>query len=237
VPHPAPTATGTGATTATTVAAVGKAGIPLIAKIVAAVALTGGIGVAVRATIAPSRAPAETIMQREPALPAPREELAPRRTPVVAVQAPAPEPAAAIAAPPAPVAHPRVHVAPLPPAAPAPAVVAGPAQADDDATPPHAEPPKPSAPAPSLADEVTALDAARAALARGDSALALTDLDAYERRFPSGVLAPEADVVRIEALFAAGDVSAARGRAGRFLASHANSPLAARVRELVLRAR
>jgi hypothetical protein len=50
-------------------------------------------------------------------------------------------------------------------------------------------------------------------------------------------LTPEADVVRIEALLALGDMPAARARADRFLASHATSPLAARVRELVQRAR
>jgi TolA-binding protein len=156
---------------------------------------------------------------------------------------------AAPVAPPEPAARPRARIAPAPIASRPPPVDEPTAAADTappqpdtappqpDTAPTSAPPPTQQAPAPSLADEVTALDTARAALARGDTARALADLDAYERRFPSGVLAPEADVVRIEALFASGDISAARGRAGRFLASHSNSPLAARVRELVLRAR
>ena len=61
-------------------------------------------------------------------------------------------------------------------------------------------PPAPTAPpsprALTLADEIVAIDAARAALARGDRTAALRSLDGYDRTFPHGALAPEAAALR-----------------------------------------
>jgi len=70
------------------------------------------------------------------------------------------------------------------------------------------------------------------ALRKGDVAAALRSLDEYERRFPSGALAPEAAVARIEATFASGDTTKGRALADAFLAAHPDSPLAKRVQRL-----
>ncbi|MRG96258.1 outer membrane protein assembly factor BamD [Polyangium spumosum] len=117
-------------------------------------------------------------------------------------------------------------------------------QVDPEPTPAAATPPArgkraPRAPAPSasadraarLAAELQALRVAREALASGDGARALGALDDYDARFPRGHLALEAEVLRIEALSRAGDVSAA-ARARRFLEAHPQSPYAERLRAL-----
>jgi hypothetical protein len=82
----------------------------------------------------------------------------------------------------------------------------------------------------SLADEVAALEVARAALRAHDPNGAVAALDRYKSRFPAGKLAPEATVVRIEALNQRGDHAAAAALGDRFLAAHPNSPYADRVR-------
>lgn len=71
------------------------------------------------------------------------------------------------------------------------------------------------------------------ALRAKDARAALDLLDRYDRDFPRGALAPEATVARIEALVAAGDLATARALAETFLAAHADSPLAHRVRRSV----
>ena len=86
--------------------------------------------------------------------------------------------------------------------------------------------------APSLADEVAAIRSAKGALASGNAAQALRELDAYKMHFPHGRLAQEATVVRIEALINSGNQAAAGSIADRFLAAHADSPYSARVRSL-----
>ncbi len=89
--------------------------------------------------------------------------------------------------------------------------------------------------APTLAEEVAAIKSAKAALASANATQALRELDAYKGRFPRGRLAQEATVVRIEALISMGNPVAAGTIADHFLASHADSPYAARVRTLVSR--
>jgi len=81
-----------------------------------------------------------------------------------------------------------------------------------------------------LARELSTLDAARGMLARGDAAGALGRLDRYAHDYPRGHLALEAEVLRIDALDAAGRSDAARARAQAFLDRHPHSVLAARVR-------
>jgi hypothetical protein len=94
-----------------------------------------------------------------------------------------------------------------------------------------------SAPLPSsssgLPRELAMLDRARAALAEGDPALALSMIDAYFARFERPELAPEATVLAIQALVRAGDRDAARRRASAFLAANPSSPYAARVRSML----
>lgn len=101
-------------------------------------------------------------------------------------------------------------------------------------------PAKPSAaaaapkPAPtSLTEEVAALDAAREALAGGDASRTLRALDEHDRKFPGGMLGPEATVLRIEALALRGDRAGARRLGTAFLEAHPRSPHAARLRTLL----
>jgi hypothetical protein len=85
----------------------------------------------------------------------------------------------------------------------------------------------------SLAAEIAALERARTPLQRGDTAAALRALDDYRRTFPRGVMAPEAAVLRIEALAKSGRLDAARALASRFLTQNPKSPHAEHVRRLV----
>jgi hypothetical protein len=81
-----------------------------------------------------------------------------------------------------------------------------------------------------LRHELSTLDAARGMMARGDASGALARLDRYAHEYPHGRLALEAEVLRIDALDAAGRSDAARARAQAFLDRHPHSVLAARVR-------
>jgi outer membrane protein assembly factor BamD (BamD/ComL family) len=74
---------------------------------------------------------------------------------------------------------------------------------------------------------------ARKALARHDAAAALSALDDYQHRFPRGLLAPEAAVLRIDALAQRGSMGEARSLAKRFLAAHPASPHADHVRSIL----
>ncbi len=81
--------------------------------------------------------------------------------------------------------------------------------------------------------ELAALEQARSALESGDAARALSWLDAYRVRFPRGSMAPEAAVLRIEALVRTGDMDAAERVGDAFLAGQPQSPYAARIRSLI----
>lgn len=93
--------------------------------------------------------------------------------------------------------------------------------------PPTAEAPTNSK---GLGRELVALDSARLRLAKGDTSGALGALDEYARRFPNGRLAPEAEVLRIDALAKAGRTEAAKTRATTFLRNNPGNVLAPRVR-------
>lgn len=84
-----------------------------------------------------------------------------------------------------------------------------------------------------LGGELASLDEARSLLAAGNSAGALTKLDAYNRAFPKGRLQLEAEVLRIDAFRRSGQVELARKRADAFLKKNPNSVLASRVRALM----
>ena len=84
-----------------------------------------------------------------------------------------------------------------------------------------------------LAAQVALLDAARGAMANAAHAEALRLADRYRADFPNGELAPEAEVVAIEALVARGARQSASERAARFLARYPGDPHAARVKWLV----
>jgi outer membrane lipoprotein YfiO len=138
-------------------------------------------------------------------------------------------------------ANPVVLAAPAP--APAPAPAAAPQANGDSAQVTKLEdlPTLPDssasdaahAAAPSLADEVAAIKSAKTALASGNAADSLRQLDAYRVHFPHGRLSQEASVVRIEALLKSGNQATANAAADRFLAAHADSPYASRVHTLI----
>jgi hypothetical protein len=86
---------------------------------------------------------------------------------------------------------------------------------------------------PSIAREIAALDVARRLLGNGNPRGALGALDDYEAQAKTGMLRQEATLLRIEALAGAGDTSAARRLAHRFLQNHPHSPHENRVRALV----
>ena len=137
-------------------------------------------------------------------------------------------PAAIVAPAPAPVRM-------APPVAPVieattPAPVARPAPAHHVrvATPGHVE--AAVAPTNRLAEETALLAASNAELRRGDARGALSLLDDYDRRYPSGVLREEVVATRVIARCQLGIDKAARHGADAFLAKHPASPLAPRVR-------
>lgn len=88
----------------------------------------------------------------------------------------------------------------------------------------------------SLAREVELIEAARAALARGDAAGALRSLDTHDREVPAGTLMPESRVLRIEALVRAGgdhDLARANALGDAFLVANPAGPQARRVRAVL----
>jgi len=85
------------------------------------------------------------------------------------------------------------------------------------------------APAPSLFEEQRIIEAARAAVARGDAPTALATLDNYDRAYARGQFGPEALALRVEALSAAGQSSRARSLAAEFERRYPHHPLLARV--------
>lgn len=84
----------------------------------------------------------------------------------------------------------------------------------------------------SLGPEMAAIDGARTALRSKQPEQALERLAEYQQRFPNGVLAQEAQVLRIEALMQQGKRSDARRQACQFLNAHPDSPHAERLEEL-----
>jgi hypothetical protein len=82
-----------------------------------------------------------------------------------------------------------------------------------------------------LARELAALDAARTAVAHQQPRRALALLEAYTRAYPDGTLAPEAEILHIDALSQGGQGAAARRHAEAFVRRHPNSVLAARARQ------
>jgi hypothetical protein len=84
-----------------------------------------------------------------------------------------------------------------------------------------------------LAEEVRVLESARQALDRGASSDALVALDDYGRRFANGALRPEASLLRVEALLAAGRRDDAEALARRMLAHDPGGPHRAKLNRLL----
>lgn len=87
----------------------------------------------------------------------------------------------------------------------------------------------PVAPTSVLSDELRLVDAARAALARGDVPLALRLTAEHAARFPGGSLAIERDVLRVDALVAGGHIAEAASHACAFVARSPRSAQAPRM--------
>jgi len=90
---------------------------------------------------------------------------------------------------------------------------------------------------PSIADEIAAIDEARAAMAAGDTARAGRALDAYDARFGHGALFLEAKLARIELHLARAEHAQARALCERFLVEHPQTAYDKRVLALLERAR
>ncbi|WP_437731896.1 hypothetical protein [Sorangium sp. So ce1335] len=188
--------------------------------------------------VAPAAAsPTQEATQEQPALPAKAEPaVAPAAEPApLAAASPAPRAAAS----PAPRAAASIKdVAPAPqgtglarqvPSS-APSVTAVPA-VDPLPREPSSEQaaPAPATPTFVLSDELRLIDAARAALARGDAPLALRFTAEHAARFPGGSLAIERDVLRVDALVAAGHIAEAASHACAFAARSPRSAQAPRM--------
>ena len=84
-----------------------------------------------------------------------------------------------------------------------------------------------------LAAEIATIDTARRALASGAPSEALRLCARYASDYPRGALAPEADVVAIEAYAGLGDKHELALRGARFLARYPNNTHTSRVRRLL----
>jgi len=230
-------ATGTGAapTVATTVAA--KAGIGIVAKTLVAVTVATGVGVGVKTVLVQPRIATKAITSAwKPHVDRTTEQPTPPAVVPAAVPAAIATPEPVTVVEPPPTAPPPSQ--PKPSRSPAPAPAAVPSDPVVTAPPaPETPPVKPAAPPPpphsTLTEEVTLIDGALAALRHHEPARALELLDDYDRRFPTGSMAPEATVARIQATLATGDGARARELGSQFLATHPTSPLAERVRDLI----
>jgi hypothetical protein len=100
---------------------------------------------------------------------------------------------------------------------------------------PAAAPARRHAATPDLRGEIALIDAARSAIRASAPERALSLLDHHRRSYTHGAFAPEAAVLRIEALEAAGRTGEARSLARGFLAKHPDSPLSDRVARIASR--
>jgi len=183
---------------------------------------------------------AETRAHESASARAPARTAAPHAKRLVALAAPAPRAASetlslteAPAVPPA-VAPPVVSV-------PAPRHVPSAALASPSPSPAVARPGHPAASArpsrstghaqSSSVEELRLLDLAGRAV-ESDPALALRLTEQHARRFPSGLLGEERDVIEIASLVRLGRRGAARAQATTFLGAHPGSAYAAKVRAL-----
>jgi hypothetical protein len=136
---------------------------------------------------------------------------------------------AALATPPTPAETPAIEQEIPPP--PAPAAAAPTVQ--------KVSAPKPVAgtPTANVGKEVSTLDRAREALAAGDTPSAFQALGQHESEFAAGVLRPEAELLRIQALIARGEYNSAAVMARGFLMKNPKSPHVGRVRALLAQAK
>jgi len=118
-------------------------------------------------------------------------------------------------------------LAPTPPAGTARAAVSHPAPP----RPPQTQTPIPTPASGALAREVAQIDAARSALAAGDTARALAELERYERTRETPTFVREAELLRIDAFATRGERARAAELARRYLARFPNDAHAVKLRE------
>lgn len=85
----------------------------------------------------------------------------------------------------------------------------------------------------SLREELSHVAKVESSLSAGDPQKALQLLARYRSRFSRPQLGLEVEILTIQALHESGSVTAASGRAARFLENHPNSPLSARAKRYV----
>jgi len=199
-----PTAAGASATaTATATAKTAKVGVPLIVKLLAVG--TVGVGTLGVAQYVVSKPEPAPVTQTAPAKPAPAGDQARTQS---APEAKVPEAPPVEEAKAEPVAEPERR---------APSASAAPKSSADT----------------SIASEILMIDQARKSVAAGSGAGAIRALDDYRRQYPRGRFSEEATLIRIEALAQSGNRAGAKALAGRYRASHPNSPHLRRIESIV----
>jgi TolA-binding protein len=131
----------------------------------------------------------------------------------------------------------KPRVAPKPVETPAPAEPVATAETAEAKPAPEVRrspaPQSQAAPASSISEEIRVLDEARRAIASGDSTAAKRALEQHRQKYPKGALAEEAVLLQIESLVKQGKRGAARSLADRFRASHPNSPHLRRIESVL----
>ena len=92
-----------------------------------------------------------------------------------------------------------------------------------------AEPTNAVKPTAASAEEVSKLEAARAAFSRGDRPTAIAQLNDYDSAHPNGALKPESMALRIQVLSSSGKAAEARTLANEFQAKYPQHPLVRQV--------
>ena len=87
-----------------------------------------------------------------------------------------------------------------------------------------------SRPSVAASEEIRDIEAARAALSRGDTNAALAQLDTYDSSHPNGQLKPESMALRIQVLSITSKTTEARALASQFQEKYPQHPLVERVR-------
>jgi TolA-binding protein len=108
------------------------------------------------------------------------------------------------------------------------------AEAKKETEAPEAKPAGPSPTVDAADPEHELLESARGQLSSGDAAGALTSLEHMRKRFPKGNLAQDRELLRIEALKAKGQRTAAKTAARKFAKAHPNNPHLSELESLLL---
>jgi hypothetical protein len=215
-----------GVPAATTAAAATKVGTSV--TVVAVAKWVGvGVGAALLTTGAVQQGSRMLERHQAPAIVAPAEQKAPSTS--IAPAVPAQTSASPLADAPDTAALPST----APTVSPSRTVRAAPSTVKDVAADPTPAAQPIDAPEPAgLSREVAMLDTARQMVSR-DPAGTLQTLDDYEKQFPHGDLAPEALVLRIEALVRSGQRPVAQRLGNDYLARNPGSPHARKIASLI----